>query len=136
MSGSSPTWYAVVDGSGTLISTGTVTAPKAQLDARGYTLITLPGDPTGQVWNSTSKTFSPAPPPNTVLPTWQWIQRFTALEFAGIKASADPMVQQFLLMIQTSPTITPQTQIIQQGLAYLVSLTLLTSDRATAIGAN
>ncbi len=130
------TWYAVVDGSGNLISAGTVIADAATLAAQGYSSVTLSGDPAGQVWNPTTRTFSAPPAPETVLSTWAWVQRFTAAEFAAIEASTDAVVRQFLLMVQTAQTIRPQDPVVQNGLNYLVSINLLTAARAAIIGAN
>lgn len=129
------TWYAIVDGSGNLVSSGTVIGDQASLSAKGYSVITLSGNPTGQVWDVASHTFKPPPSAPTVITTWQFIQRFSAGEFAEIVSSTDPQVRMFLLMLQTSTTITLQDPIVVGGLAYLVNQNLLTADRATAIEA-
>lgn len=128
------TWYAVVDGAGNLISTGTVLADAATLTSRGYSTVTLTGDPAGQVWNATTKSFSAGPGKQTSISTWAFIQRFTAAEFAGIKASTDAQVQMFLMMLQSTPAINMNDPVVQNGLQYLVALNLLTAARAATIG--
>ncbi|WP_428492177.1 hypothetical protein [Rhodopila sp.] len=135
MSGTA-TWYAIVDASGDLISTGTAIADSATLAAKGYTALQLAGSPAGQVWNTATKSFGPPPAPVTVLSTWQWVQRFTPAEYAAIAGSTDAQVKMFLLMLSTAATVKPADPVVQQGLAYLVSINLLTSARAAVIGAN
>jgi hypothetical protein len=132
------TWYAVINGAGTLISTGTSVADAATLSAQGYSAITLPGDPTGQVWNATTKTFSarPAPPKPTKITALAFIKRFVPAEYAGIAGSTDPQVMMFMLELQHAPAgmIDLTDPDITNGLAYLVSVNLLTQARATTIG--
>jgi len=130
------TWFAVVDGAGNLVSTGTTVADQATLAAAGYGVIQLAGDPTGQIWNASTQTFSPAPPKPTVISVWQFVQRFTPGEFAGIEASNDPMVRQFLLMLQVAKSISPADTVVQSGLQYLVTLGLLTAARVAIVGAS
>ena len=130
------TWFAVVDGAGNLVSTGTTVADLTTLSEAGLSAIQLPGDPTGQVWSPSTQTFSPAPPKPTVLSVWQFVQRFTANEFAEIEASADPMVRQFLLMLTVAQSITPSDAVVQGGLQFLVMAGLITPARAATIGAS
>lgn len=134
MSGSD-TWYAVVDGSGDLISTGTSVADNTTLAAAGYSVITLASNPTGQVWNPSTRTFSAPPPPPPVIDPWVFVQRFTPQEFAAIEASTDPVVRQFLLMLQVAKTINLSDTVVRGGIQYLVGADLITSARATVIGA-
>lgn len=137
MSGSTA-WFAVCDGSGNLISTGTSVADAATLAANGYTAVALAGNPAGQVWNASTKTFAapPAPSNPSTVTALAFAQRFQPTEYAAIEASTDPEVRMFMLELGLAPggmvTITSPT--IQAGLAYLVTATLLTQARATAIG--
>jgi hypothetical protein len=124
-----------LDAAGHLVSTGTVIDSDA-IAAAGYSLQTLSGNPAGQIWDPATKSFSAPPIPSTVLSTWRFVQRFTPAEYAGIEGSTDAQVRMFLLMLQTSQTITVQDPVVQAGLQYLVSLNLLTSARATTIGSN
>lgn len=135
MSGST-TWYAVWDSTGALVSVGTVLADPATLAAKGLAYKALTGDPTGQVWDPINRVFNPAPPIATAITTWQFIQRFTPTEFAAIEASTDAQARMFLLMLQTSTQIVLSDAVVQGGLQYLVSIGLLTSDRAATIGAH
>src|ERR1700722_10459434 len=103
MSGSSTgTWYAIVDGSGNLVSIGTVIASAAELTTAGYISIQLASDPRGQVWNSTTRTFA-APPNPSVIPTLSFIKRFTPTEYAAVYASTDPNVGLFRLELGHAP---------------------------------
>lgn len=65
-----------------------------------------------------------------------FVARFTAQEFSACQESNDALVRQlmFRLVIRRDPLDLTGTT-VQQGLAYLVSIGLLTSQRAAAIGA-
>jgi hypothetical protein len=130
------TWYAVIDANNNLISTGTVVADADTLTANGYSAITLTSDPTGQAWDPVNKVFNPAPAPQNSYPTWQWFARFTPQEIAAVRASTDVNVQAYLFQLSVTSQVVPQSAQVQQGLAYCVSIGLLTQDRATIIGAN
>lgn len=129
------TWYAVIDGAHNLISVGETVADAGTLAAKGYTAIPLPSNPTGQIWNPTTLTFSQPVVWNSY-DTADWVGRFTPAEVAAVRGSADLDVQAFLYRLQFAPSVQPQSPIIQQGLAVLVQLGLLTADRAAIIGAN
>jgi hypothetical protein len=130
------TWYAVLDGAGHLVSVGTTVADDATLAAAGYTKTTLASDPTGMVWDPGTGEFVAAPAPLASIPTWQFIGRFTPTEYAAIEASTDPQVRQFMTMLFTAAITQPGLTAVQNGIAYLVSMNLLTSDRAATIGAH
>lgn len=128
-------WYAIVDGSGVLVSTGTVIADAEQLAANGLTAIKIDGPPGDREWDVATRAFrAPAPAP-TVLSRLGFVQRFTASEFMAIKNSHDVNVQFFLYQLENAETVMPSHTIVQQGIAYLTGLGLLTSERATLIGA-
>jgi hypothetical protein len=129
------TWFAVVDGSGNLVSTGTVPADGATLAANGYSAIALDGDPTGKVWDKPTQAFVAGPPKPISVATWKFIQRFTPAEYVAIEASQDPQVRQFLTMLMAASNVILTETVVQGGLQYLVFLGLLTSGRASAIGA-
>jgi hypothetical protein len=129
-------WYAIVDTTGTLISTGTTIADTASLAAAGYSAIELADDPGGKIWDPATQAFKPAPPLPVVLVPWQFIRLFTVAEFTAISASQDPQIRLFLLMVQTTPTINLSDAIVTNGIAYLVAQNLINSDRATQILSN
>lgn len=133
-----PTWYAVIDKDGNLISTGTSVADAAALTAAGLTALTLSGDPAGQVWNATAKTFTapPAKPAPSIIPVLTFVKRFTAAEYQAIRVSTDPQVALFMLELQFAPSglIDLRNTDVVNGLAYLVSVGILTADRQTTIG--
>lgn len=134
------TWYAVYAiESGDLIS-GTddptkVAAPSV-LTARGYAVAECPDGAQSGVWNVVTHVFDPEPPIINSYPTWKWLSRFTAAELATIRASSDENVAALLFRLQFTQMIEPTSADIQQGLAYLQSIGLLTPDRVATIGAN
>jgi len=129
-------WYAIVDSNGVLISTGTVIASQEELNLNRYHAIPIAGNPSGLIWDIDTQSFVYPPIPNTILPKVQFIQRFTAQEFAGIRASTDDQVQFFVYQLDNSTLIEPQAPQVQEPLAYLVQVGLLTQERADVIGAN
>jgi hypothetical protein len=69
------------------------------------------------------------------VPSGEFVLRFTGDEHANIKAAAetDPMLQGFLDAARRTPIVRLTDQQVTVGLAYLVSLGLLTPERAQAI---
>ena len=130
------TWFAIVAGDGTLLSTGTVLAPAQHYTDAGLTVLTLAGNPAGLAWDKTSRTFGAAATVPNVYPALTWIQRFTATEFVAFKNSTDPNIQFFMFQITNAQTVTPLDPTVQQGLGYAVTIGLLTTPRAAVIGAN
>jgi len=129
------TWFAVVDGSGNLVSTGTLVADAVTLAAAGYTAVQLANDPSGQAWNPATKTFSPVQPTPRPLSVWQFVQRFTPDEFGAVDSSNDHQTRQFLLMLTVAQSISTSDPVVQGALQYLVKKGILTADRAATIGA-
>ena len=62
--------------------------------------------------------------------------RFTAAEFVACEDSADPVIRQlmFRLRVRRDP-LDLAGATVQQGLAYMAAIGLLTAERAAAIGA-
>lgn len=83
---SDETWYAVVDGTGALVSTGTVLADPQDLADKGYVAITLAAQPDleTQEWDVASRSFVAIPP--VVAPTHD--QALTRAESALSQAFA------------------------------------------------
>jgi len=137
MSGSATgPWYAIVDGSGNLVSIGTVIASAAELTTAGYISIQLASDPRGQVWNPTTKTFA-APPNPSVIPTLSFIKRFTPTEYAAVYASTDPNVGMFRLELEHAPNgmINLTSTDVINGLQYLeTTAKVIGTGRAAQIG--
>lgn len=126
---------------GTLYSSepdGGQIAPPSVLTANG--LAAVSGQPaqnpsTGMLWDPGTLTIVQGIAPvvaNYVTPA-AWIMQFTPAEFAAIKASSDPLVQQFLFALTAGPTLNLNNPLVTNGLAYLVSVNLLTQPRATAL---
>lgn len=127
-------WFAIVDGSGALVSTGTVIADEAELAARGLRALPIDIDPTGKVWDETALTFIDPPAPTVTLPRMDFIQRFTALEFMAVRKSDDPMVQFLFYQLDRTDHVQVSSHAIQEGLQYLVGVGILTAQRAAEIG--
>lgn len=133
-----PTWYAVCDSAGKLVSVGTAVADLDTLNAAGLTAIPLSGNPAGQVWNPNTKAFAapPAKPNPTVIRALDFVKRFAPAEYQAMRASTDPQVAMFLLEMQFAPggMVDLSTTDVKNGLEYLVSVNILTTARQTAIG--
>lgn len=129
-------WYAITDADGSLLSVGTVLGDQASYTARHLSVITLDRDPNGKVWDAPSKSFKDAPPPQNTYATVDWVSRFTAAEYKAFRTSTDENIEFFMYLLDHSPTVTPQGEQVQQGLAYAAQIGLLTPDRAAALGAN
>lgn len=69
------------------------------------------------------------------LATFDLINAFTPAEWAGVVASANTTVKQFLFMLQCSPQIDMNNVNISSKIQGLVALGLLTQIRADAIKA-
>jgi hypothetical protein len=111
-------------------------APAATLAANGLTAVSgLPAlSPTTQ-WSASSKTVVTvtAPVNPNWIPTYQFILLFTPAEHAAIQASTDQRVTQFLMAITTAQQINLNDPVVQNGINYLVSISLLTQANATLI---
>lgn len=132
------TWYAVCDGGGNLVSTGTSVADAATLAAAGLTAVQLAGDPGGQVWDNARRNFV-APTPaakSSRIAVLDFVKRFLPSEYQAMRASTDPQVAMFLLEIDFAPggTIDLASADVVDGLAYLASAGILSASRQTAIG--
>jgi hypothetical protein len=66
-----------------------------------------------------------------------FVLRFTAEENAAITAAAatDELVAGFLTQVRATPTVRLYSDVVVQGLAYLVAQNLITQERADVIGA-
>ena len=111
-------------------------ASPALLSANGLTSVSgLPALGPTVAWSPATKTTVTvvAPTPVNVINTFDFIMAFTATELAAIRASADNNVQQFLFALQVTQGVNLNATSITNALTYLVSHSLLTAPRATAI---
>ena len=111
-------------------------APANVLAANGLTAIT--GQPqldSTHQWSPASKTVITvvAPTPANVINTFDFIMAFTAAELATIRASANNNIQQFLFAMQVTQGVNLNSTTIINALNFLVSQSLLTAARQTAI---
>lgn len=91
----------------------------------------------GSQYDPATETFDPpAAPP---APAQQWLHsakllmRFTAAERIQIRASTDPVVQDFLSLLNAADKVDLKDPTTIQGFQYLVSKGFLTSARAAEI---
>jgi hypothetical protein len=116
------TWYAVF-AAGTSpstsnpVSTGTI-IDTAALTAAGMTYITLPGDPTGLVWQQSSQSFV-APAVTITLSAVQFMDLFTLTERTAIRTSTDPVVMDFVWRANNSVVVSLSDPVVINGLTYL-----------------
>jgi hypothetical protein len=133
MSGTTETWYAVIDGFGNLVSIGTVLADPVVLTARGYQAIQLGGNPNGMVWNPATRSFAAAPAPAIVLVPWQFIQLFSPSVYGAMHNSTDPVIGQFMMMVQSANTINLSDPVVVNGIGYLQQQNVLTATQAANV---
>lgn len=73
---------------------------------------------------------------NAMLAAEAFIARFTPSEYVAAEDSADPVIRHLMARLRARDTPLDLTSAtVQGGLAYMVSLGLITADRAAAIGA-
>lgn len=87
-------------------------------------------------WNPTTKAFDiPKPPPEARLTRVQFMQRFTTPERIAIRTAraTDPVVEDFMQMVELAEYISNQDPNLEPGLGYLAQQGLITSDRIAEI---
>ena len=122
--------------------TYTLTAGQASLWVLRSDGATIPADPDNtdwqayQAWLKAGNTPTPAAAPVPAPPQFTFLQflaLFTASEQTAIVDSTDTQVRLFLLMAAGASSVSLADPRTMQGLAYLVSIGLLTATRETAI---
>jgi hypothetical protein len=113
-------------------------ASDAHLAANGLTAVDgLPPLGPTVVWDETNKTTKTvtAPVPAAPMPTFFFIARFTATEWAGLRAaySTDSNVMQFLDAMNATNVVDMQEPIIKNFGTYCVNKAYLTAARANTI---
>lgn len=83
---------------------------------------------TGSQWEDVA-----APPSTATLSPITFLRRFTAPERVAIRSSQDPYVVDFLDLLNKATEIQNTDPDVEGGMAYLVSLGLLTQARADEI---
>lgn len=91
-------------------------------------------------WTYDGTTFRPPPPAPPPPPTWiitkvAFVSRFTSPEYVGIVAAAnsDPTVQAWYDLLFIANSIDLEDQRTIDGVNFMVTKNLLTSDRASEI---
>ena len=108
-------------------------------DQPGYGYTTVATNAPAPAWSGSISDF-PAPaaavlPPSAITAA-EYILLFTPAETAAIRASADLVVQQFLLAVEVAQSVDLADPHVLLGLQYLVSIGLLTAGREAAIAGN
>lgn len=87
----------------------------------------------GQRWTGSQWEDVAAAPSTTTLSPIAFLRRFTAPERAAIRASANPYVVDFMDLLNKATEVLQSDPDVQGGMAYLVSLGLLSQARADEI---
>ncbi len=121
------------------LTTGAVRLNMIHRDADGANVPADPGNldwQAYQAWVAAGNTPTPAAAPAPSVPQLTFLQflgLFTSSEQAAIVQSTDVSVKLFLLMAAGASFVSLTDQRTTQGLAYLVSINLITQARETAI---
>lgn len=129
-------WYAVYKtDTGELVSTGTSVGSPEELAERGFASVVLDAAPGDRVWNPTNLDFDPAPPPRaqTLLTRVRFMLLFTLQERLALRASEDPVVSDFRWLVDNAEEIDLTEINTQMGTQYLVSIGILTPERAATL---
>lgn len=89
-------------------------------------------DDSGNVIETYSTQAAPAPEPPAVTAE-QFLQFFTTSEREAIEASVDPSTRDFVTQLEAAGSFELSNTQIVQGVNYLVSQNLITSERATQV---
>lgn len=116
----------------------TPTPSDADLALRGFAKVTgLASLDSTHVWDAPTHTVVvvTAPTPIRFISVFDWINRFTPAELAGIRASSNNGVQKFLFMVPLAfaQNIDLNGDAVQSVMTLLVNQSLLTQARANAI---
>src|SRR5690606_33833852 len=131
----SPMHYAIFRTSdGALVSTGTVIADAETLTAKGLEAVELGDDwsPAGLVWDAEPRAFIETAAEPTVLTPRDCLRRLTVQARIAVRQAAKtaPVVADFLDLLDRAVTVSVAHPDTIARLGYLVSLELLTSERA------
>lgn len=89
----------------------------------------------GSTYDADAKTFSE--PPASTEPVWlsatDFMRRFTLGERVAIRGSTDPVVVDFLDLLDKSPNVNLKDALTIQGIQYLEAQGLLTNGRSAQI---
>lgn len=128
-------WHALYEiGTGRLVSSGSILASSIP---DGMAVKTFSSPPT-MLWNEATLEFDmEIPAPKASLTPLEFLQRFTVYERVAIRsaAKADPIIEDFLDMINAASGIEGGHPLLVQGLGYMILQGLVTPERAAEIGA-
>lgn len=124
---------------GVLISsTADGAAVPGDLAERGLAVVDLDAPAPGSRWNTETLSFDP-PLPAREITAYQFLLRFSVAERAAIMASGDPVVAQFLKLLEVAAMsgvlVDLDSQRTVDGLAYLVDTGVLDAARTDEIRA-
>lgn len=106
------------------------------LAANGLAVVVgLPAIDNTHAWDAASHSVVTvaAPVEPRMVDTGTWILRFTPLEFQAISASTDATVQQFMYALNHTTQVDLNSAPLINGVAYIVSISLLTAARAAVV---
>jgi hypothetical protein len=131
-------FYIYREADGALVSsTADGAAVPKDLAERGLAVVELDRPEAGSRWNPATLAFDP--PEVREITAYQFLLRFTVAERAGIMASPDPVVAQFLKLLEIAAASGVLVDLdgarTVEGLAYLVDTGVLDGARADEIRA-
>lgn len=124
------TWHAVYrTADGALVSQGTVIDEPLPY---GLASKQYPDRPTG-VWDAAQLDFVAVDPPPPVLTRLQMLRRFTRDERVAIRSSTDPVVQDFLSLLEAASEVDLGDTDTIAGVQYLEQQGLIAAGRAAEV---
>lgn len=124
-------WYAIHEtATGRLVSVGSVlgTVPE------GHSLQEYQERPDQDAdWDRSALTFVPRAQVAAVIPTVDFLRRFTVQERVAIRTSPDPVVHDFRHLLDLSERVNMAHPDTSNGIGYLVHVGLLTPERGQEI---
>jgi hypothetical protein len=109
--------YAVSELAGEVVADNLIPLSSLDLSVLGMQRV-------GEAWESVQDNSTPT------ISSLTFLRRFTAPERVAIRSSHDPYVADFLDLLNKATEISNADPDVQGGMAYLVSLGLLTQERA------
>lgn len=126
-------WFAEYDTStGALHAEGHGGGPAQP--AEGRSVRTYDGGRPVGSWDPIAHDYDGVPVGPLMLSARDFLRLFTAQERIAIRTSADQGVQDFIFLLEVEPMVNLRSPDVAAGLAYFVSLGLITEARAQEIG--
>lgn len=126
--------YAILHADGKLIGVHPEYVAATQLSIPGISLIEMEGvapDLNCHVWNGEEMSFVKVT--SSILTKLEFLTRLSRQERLAARDSADPVVKDFMHLLDSVPTVDLSSVNTQQGIGYLAMRGILTSERVAQI---